>query len=1164
MVPVVSKTKGTLSVKPATGQEHDVSTAQRMRDGDTLKTSPSSLADIALADLARVRLGPSTAARVLRTDGGLTLDLTQGGLCVVASSGQVGVTSGVTLTTATGPVIFSVARDDAGATVLAVYKGEVRTGGGISASAGQAYTLDKTGAETAVLLKTVDPGLAPLECPEPAVIADAEAHQVPLPEAPHTGGGGGGGALGVIAGLGLLAAAAGGHGGGGSGSSPTPTPSATPIPHGKLAASPANLALTLGGASGTIAANESNYTGSISVVAAPAGIVTVSPSSGSGPSASFTVSPVSSGVATLTFTDSNAPAQTTTATVAVSSGSLTVTPSLLPPITVGATTTFTVSESNYTGQITASSGAPGVATVSPASANVSGGQPATFTVKGVSAGTATIVISDQNLHQSFLNATVNGTFTVAPTTLTIATTGTITASEPYYSGTITVAPSGCGAVASLAPLTQTAPGGPASSVNITATAIAAGTCTATVADDHSTAQTVTIHVSAGTLSVTPNTTQTINFSGSPTSFTATATEANYAGTFTGSSSPSNIVNVGSASKAGSPATFTISAAGGASNGGQTTVTISDGSGGSATIPVTVVGSLTANNITNSNLTLKASEPYYSHAITVTPSGCGSVASFDATSKTVSGGDTSSASASFTVTPLSAGMCSADVTDDHGQKATVSITISASGGLNISPPSAQTIHLYPSPQSFTLTASESFFNGTFTASAPGNVSINPGSVTGQASAPFTVTATAPGNTTITVSDGSPPNATLGVTVLGKLNIDNLTFSTPTATLPATEPYYSGQITLDLSKCGAVVSTSTPTKTVTGGGGSGASASFTLQGIAAGNCSAKVTDDHGDSDSALITVQQAIGVSPASATISNSSPSFTVNASETYYGGSFAASSSPTGIVSFGSIPGGNPTSFTVSGVTAGTTTVHVTGGSLSQDIPVTVTAGPLTASNVDVTASPATLTAFDPFNPTFNASFDEPSPCDGIAALSAATVTGTGTGISGAFTITIIAVAPFTGPLSCPVTVNDGGTQTAHPTITIETSASPASKRRRRFSPIGLRAGETLGAPTQSSKIAASAARLALSLGAANGARTISLVEAGYTGTFTLANSNPNVATATLASSGPGSAQLTVTALKNGSTILTISDTLGNHLTIPVTISTGTRNTSPTTRNGPVL
>jgi hypothetical protein len=87
--------------------------------------------------------------------------------------------------------------------------------------AGQAYALAPGASETRLPLSSVKADFAPLECPDAAVIAAAEALEAPpqQPIAPRHGGpesasaGGRGGILGTAAGLGLVAALTGGEGG---------------------------------------------------------------------------------------------------------------------------------------------------------------------------------------------------------------------------------------------------------------------------------------------------------------------------------------------------------------------------------------------------------------------------------------------------------------------------------------------------------------------------------------------------------------------------------------------------------------------------------------------------------------------------------------------------------------------------------------------------------------------------------------------------------------------------------------------------------------------------------------------------------------------------------------------------------------------------------------
>jgi hypothetical protein len=104
-----------------------------------------------------------------------------------------------------------------------------------------------------------------------------------------------------------------------------------------------------------------------------------------------------------------------------------------------------------------------------------------------------------------------------------------------------------------------------------------------------------------------------------------------------------------------------------------------------------------------------------------------------------------------------------------------------------------------------------------------------------------------------------------------------------------------------------------------------------------------------------------------------------------------------------------------------------------------------------------------------------------------------------------------------------------------------------YAPIGALPAELAAlARTPAGKIALSEAQLALRAG--EGVRTISIVEAGYSGAFTLANSRPAVARATLTGAGPGLAQLILAPQTQGTTLVTVADANGNSATVQLTVS----------------
>ncbi len=184
-----------------------------------------------------------------------------------------------------------------------------------------------------------------------------------------------------------------------------------------------------------------------------------------------------SGAVTVNFPSSAAPA-------------LTASPTSLTLTGAGATGGFTASETGYAGTITAANGTPtcaGIATFSPASGT---GPVATFVVTAVAAGICQIKVTDANGQAAAVLVTVNtasssgSALTTSTSSLAFTVAGsaqTFTANESGYSGPLTAAngsPS-CAGIATFSPASGTGPG-----VTFTVTAVAAGTCTIVVSDNH--------------------------------------------------------------------------------------------------------------------------------------------------------------------------------------------------------------------------------------------------------------------------------------------------------------------------------------------------------------------------------------------------------------------------------------------------------------------------------------------------------------------------------------------------------------------------------------------------------------------------------------------------------------------------------------------------------
>lgn len=240
------------------------------------------------------------------------------------------------------------------------------------------------------------------------------------------------------------------------------------------------------------------------------GVTTLSPSTIGGPDTTATLSYnggyLSSAVITAKV-GGIAQANPVTVTIAATP-SPTPSPTPMPQVSPssltfssGATQTFTVLESNYTGALTASSGSTGVATVSPASAN---GPNATFTVKPIAGGTTAITVTDSFGNNVTVNVSVNGGVIVIdqvpaanPTSLTFYTAAsqTFDVKETDYYGAFTESDN-CGGIATTSPSSASGP-----KATFTVTPGNGGTCTVTITDGQGNTTGVGISVSGANITI---------------------------------------------------------------------------------------------------------------------------------------------------------------------------------------------------------------------------------------------------------------------------------------------------------------------------------------------------------------------------------------------------------------------------------------------------------------------------------------------------------------------------------------------------------------------------------------------------------------------------------------------------------------------------------------
>jgi hypothetical protein len=929
---------------------------------------------------------------------------------------------------------------------------------------------------------------------------------------------------------------------------------------GPLTTNPTSLTFSGTTASQDFTASDPLYGGTISASVDNPTIASVAPSSLSGPSGTFHVTPLSEGNTNVTVTDTFG--ETAKVSIVVSSAGLSVNPTILTFTVTGAPQTFTATENNYTGPITATSNHPGQATVSPASAN--GPTPPPFTVTPVSAGNASIAVSDTHAHTKFVDIDVTGPLTPTPTSLTFnGTTATqnITVSDPNYFGSIGASSSDLGVA------TVTSPGtGPSATFTVTPVNQPGAGRSATInySDANGGTTSTSVQVNPGTLGVSKS---SIILSGSGSTDSFTASETLYSGLISAASTNISVATVSPASGSGpGPVSFTVTATG----PGTATINTTDNHGGLQTVSVTVtetptVGTLaTFTDVGGANTqSPSVTESGYSGTFSVVGNTCGSIASVGPIPGT-------GPSTTVPVTPLtttaSGGPCQFQVKDNvnGGVSSAVNVTVGPFGTVVPSPSTLNFSDVGSGAQK-TFTVSESGYTGNFTLDTSScSSSVATASPAGGSSATtFTVTPVGSGTCTINVNDDHTQTATVTATVASFGSIvptpASLTFTdvTPGQMFTVNESGYTGKFTIDKSPCAGIATVSpltgdnTTTFTVT-------PSNTTVSG---GTCNVNITDDHASPTATLsVTVGPfgALAPSPTSLFFKVSGGSQTFTVGETNYSGNFtidATKCSGPGIATESPGTGTTATTFTVTpGAVVGNCAIKVSddhGGQSS--VIVSVTAGTLTVDHVSLSfASPGSPSQTFMANDVGAATFSVVSSDVTIATVLPASQLG-----PGPVTFTVTPDAVNTGTAQITVTDNLGGSAVVsvgvgvsplvrkrHPIVTHKPVGAPAPKPRaspgpraqppvirqpigpvvpRRLVVDGGVAPPSHVAPSPSplptmpapvpALLSVSAANILLVVGAQP--QTIVISEPGYTRLFNASTSNAAVAAVSLGmGSGP--------------------------------------------------
>ena len=293
--------------------------------------------------------------------------------------------------------------------------------------------------------------------------------------------------------------------------------------------------------------------------------------------------------------------------------------------------TFTASETSYSGPFTATSSATGVATVS---GSGNGPGPITFTVTPVGSGSATITVTDNQGGSQTVAVTVDTSLVVSGTSSNYSAGGTFNVAECCFTGNFTCTSSDT----TVCTVTSTIPG---PSGTGTITPVGPGNSTITVSDGtHSTTFVASV---TGPLTVS---TSSLSFPAGGSSQTFTASESNYDGAFTVTSSNTAVCTASPTTT--SPGNITVSVT--PTGGGSANITVTDDHGGSQVVSVIVVGPLTISGVdsfTTPTLAWSVTDPGNTGTITATVN--------DTSKVTISPANgTGAGPIAFTVTGVAAG------------------------------------------------------------------------------------------------------------------------------------------------------------------------------------------------------------------------------------------------------------------------------------------------------------------------------------------------------------------------------------------------------------------------------------------------------------------------------------------------------------------------------
>jgi hypothetical protein len=786
----------------------------------------------------------------------------------------------------------------------------------------------------------------------------------------------------------------------------------------------------------------------------------------------------------------------------------------------GASQNVLVSQKDFSKRFVSSDNCDGVARIT-ASSNA-GGQ-ATYKVTPVAKGscTATFAGGLQESASVFIDVEIAGDVRVKPTALAFTSTGSSAAkkadvSQDGYDGKFSESDT-CDAVAKIRQTSNA--GGRAS---YTVTPVAKGDCVATFAGGNGAKGRLSISIAPpGDILVKPSSLQ-FDTTGSSAAQNAEVTQSGFNDAFKETNTCSGIATIDALSNKNGRARYRVTPVA----KGSCAATFQGGHGQTAplAIAVTPPGKVV---VTPASLAFDAVGPGAAKPATVTQKDyTGSFGEVDNCTNiaTVIASSNGGGKATYSVTPVAAGNCSATFSGANGETAPLAISVT--------PPPPANVVVAPSSLTFTtigpdgsqaVKVSQAHFDGSFseTNDCAGIAVVKNGKAVG-GEADSTVTALAKGTCSATYTGGGGKSAPLSITVapIGPVDVQpsSLTFvavgSGAAQDVAVTQSGFSGTFA-ESDTCSGIA-------TVAEQSNAGGSASYKVTPVANGTCEATFLGGNKKTGPLPIVVDipppgnVIVGPNALTFTATGSGASQNVTVSQTGFTGSFTVTGNCSGIATIAPASAVGKTEFKVTPDAKGdcTATFH---GANHESAPLTISVAPPGSVVVD----PAAL-AFDKTGPTngkdvavsqssYSGTFTESNSCSGIAAVRAKTNAGGHAAY---------AVTPITRG-ACSVTFTGGGGESAPLSVTV----------------------------TPPGNVVVKPSSLTFHLLGSFGTRFVDVSQTGYEGSFSEASDCDGKASIVATSNGSGRATYKITPLVRARCTATFTGGNGEKAHLSVTIAT---------------